>query len=151
MRDFAVCIEPAEALNSFLEGSDEYTVKDVQRLFRKAMKAAEETFDVVALRLARLSLKHALTLSTSRVLASIGDALPGTFVTTLIRSGLRTFLPPQYVLLKDRKLLETEENSLLALPTSTGKTLLGELCMARAAREGARTCYLCHRIGRPNR
>lgn len=47
----------------------------------------------------------------------------------IIQSGYHTLLPPQYLALRDSTLLTETSNALVCLPTSTGKTLLAELCV----------------------
>jgi helicase len=54
-----------------------------------------------------------------------------------------SLLPPQYKAVADKGLLRSSANSLIALPTSAGKTLLGELCLLAALGKGpGLVCYL---------
>jgi helicase len=61
--------------------------------------------------------------------------LPSSFISRLIDSGRWTLLPPQRKLLADKGLAQSKTNTLLNLPTSTGKTLLAEACLAAALAE----------------
>lgn len=65
-------------------------------------------------------------------LRSHAKELPVEFVDRLIESGRWTLLPPQRKLLVDTKLTGNNKNVLLNLPTSTGKTLIAEACLAAA-------------------
>ena len=61
----------------------------------------------------------------------------------LLDGGVRVLLPPQLKAIADHRLVSRTENAILALPTSTGKTLLGELCLAASlARGPGLACYL---------
>ncbi|XLZ69747.1 DEAD/DEAH box helicase [Massilia sp. SR12] len=58
--------------------------------------------------------------------------LPNELIQRLQESGRWTLLPPQKALLADQLLTRSPNNALLNLPTSTGKTLIAEACMAGA-------------------
>lgn len=71
----------------------------------------------------RLAISHLMRLAPS---------LPRGFLERLIESGRWTLLPPQRKLLAETTFAKGSGNSLLNLPTSTGKTLLAEACIAAA-------------------
>lgn len=72
-------------------------------------------------------------------LEKTAPGLPKSFMSRLIESGRWTLLPPQRKLLVETELIKGKANSLLNLPTSTGKTLLAEACIAAALAERAGT------------
>src|SRR5262249_8006811 len=58
-------------------------------------------------------------------------------------AGVYTLLPPQYKAVAEKGLLRSSANSLIALPTSAGKTLLGEFCLLAAlGQRPGLVCYL---------
>jgi len=60
-----------------------------------------------------------------------------------VNSGVRLCLPPQFNAVKSTPLLKSSENTIIAFPTSTGKTLLGEMCIVNALRgKPGLACYL---------
>lgn len=63
-------------------------------------------------------------------LTRLAPSLPRGFLDRLIESGRWTLLPPQRKLLVETEFAGGSGNSLLNLPTSTGKTLLAEACIA---------------------
>jgi len=100
------------------------------------------SFDSALLRLALHALEQARILSIPRVLRELG-ALDEEVVTNLVRNQYRVFLPPQYRAIAEKQLLSSSANSLIALPTSTGKTLLGSLCLLSAlGLEPGLVCYV---------
>ena len=78
---------------------------------------------------------YALELPASLVARTFREhlpRLPADLLRKLLDSGVYVLLPPQFKALVARRLASRSENAILALPTSTGKTLLGELCLASA-------------------
>jgi helicase len=53
------------------------------------------------------------------------------YLDELVQSGIRTLLPPQYRVINEGRLFEAPGNVAISLPTSTGKTLLGEMMLMR--------------------
>lgn len=68
--------------------------------------------------------------------------IPEWFVRNAIESGLATLLPPQRQLLVDRRIAKHRRNTLLTLPTSTGKTFVAEACMVAALRSDSLCVYV---------
>jgi helicase len=62
----------------------------------------------------------------------VNDApeIPDWFIRNSIKAGMVTLLPPQHMLLSKRRIAKHGRNTLLTLPTSTGKTFIAEACMA---------------------
>jgi helicase len=121
----------AQALAAFLATGSEEAQRESDRTFIEALKNTTALFDVVALRAARLAIQHLGSLSLSRTLRPLSADLPAGYIDKLIDDQVLTLLPPQYQIVS-QGLLSTFDNSLVALPTSTGKTLVGEMCLARA-------------------
>ncbi|MES3022777.1 MAG: DEAD/DEAH box helicase [Pseudomonadota bacterium] len=88
-----------------------------------------------------LSMKQAFRLATAN-LHELAPEIPQWFVANTIASGILTLLPPQYYLLVQRRIASALGNSLLTLPTSTGKTLIAEACMATASQSDGISVYV---------
>ncbi len=103
----------------------------------------EAPFYQMLLLASRLCLEHVIVLSTAAVLPRCWPGCPPDYTNRLVDSGVYLLLPPQYKAVAEKKLLLTQGNTLIALPTSAGKTLLGELCLLAALgdRPGL-VCYL---------
>jgi ATP-dependent DNA helicase len=73
----------------------------------------------------------------------VGEILPEDYVRKLIDSGVKVLLPTQFKAIKSGNFIQGNDNTLVALPTSTGKTLLGELCLVAAFKKRPGIiCYL---------
>jgi helicase len=90
---------------------------------------------------ARVAGRQALRLATVRLLDDATE-VPAWFVTNAIESGIVTLLPPQRTLLADERIASHTRNSLLTLPTSTGKTLVAEACLVAALQQGGLCVYV---------
>lgn len=90
---------------------------------------------------AEVAAAQAMRLSTIRL---IDDAagLPGWFVSNSVDSGLVTLLPPQRQLLSGAGIARHRRNTLLTLPTSTGKTFIAEACIAASLADGGLCVYV---------
>src|ERR1019366_10652459 len=89
----------------------------------------EDSFSTMLLGLARISLEIVLGLSVASILSQDSNPLPSGYLELLLASPVRALLPPQRHALIDSGFLASSANALVILPTSTGKTLLGELAM----------------------
>jgi helicase len=119
-----------ERLNYFLVTGDEPTGSGLIEDFEELMRFARVPADIVFLRCARLALKHIIVLAVSNLYRrDLGDIFDG-FVQRIILDERSCLLPPQYTLITDQGVLEENENTIITIPTSTGKTLLGELSIA---------------------
>lgn len=92
-----------------------------------ASSAAMSSDRALALSL-EVALEQARRLSVISLIESAPE-IPSWFVTATIAAGTLTLLPPQYQLLVRERIASRQGNSLLTLPTSTGKTLVAEACM----------------------
>jgi helicase len=136
------CLMPAgreflEHLNYFLVTGDERTGNQLIDHFEQLMRVARPPADIVFLRCARLALKHIITLAVANLYRlELGDIFAG-FLDRIILDERPCLLPPQHTLIRDQGVLEEIENTIVAIPTSTGKTLLGELAIAARLRRRA--------------
>ncbi len=135
--------EYLEQLEYFLRSGDVDKVDTIRDAFIECLLAAPSSFESSLFRSARLSLEHVLTLSVARNLGQYRSVLPEGYIAALVDSGVRVLLPPQFRALAQGNLLIEQGNAIIALPTSTGKTLLGELCLLAAlGRTPGIVCYL---------
>jgi helicase len=129
------CVTPTgreflERLNFFLVTGDEATSERLIENFEELMRVTRPPADIVFLRCVRLALKHIITLAVSNLYRlKLGKLLAG-FLERIILKGRPCLLPPQYTLINDQGILGETANTVVTIPTSTGKTLLGELAIA---------------------
>lgn len=89
----------------------------------------------------RMAAHQAMRLATANLLQSAPE-IPPWFVVNAIKSQLLTLLPPQLELLQIARIASHRRNSLLTLPTSTGKTFIAEACIAARLAEGGLCIYV---------
>ncbi len=119
-----------ERLNYFILGGDDQLGSKLIAHFEELMKAPRARAEIVFLRCARLALKHIITLALSNLCKmGFGGVFSG-FIHQLILDGRPCLLPPQYNLIVRHRALASQQNTIVTIPTSTGKTLLGELIIA---------------------
>ncbi|MBB3859003.1 helicase [Novosphingobium hassiacum] len=118
-----------ERLNMFLLTGDEVENEQLVKHFEELMTGHRPLADVTFLRGGRLCLKHCINLSIARVLKYNGSYLFNKYVKRIISQGRMCLLPPQYNVIQNG-FLDSEENAVVTIPTSTGKTLLAELAIA---------------------
>lgn len=95
-----------------------------------------DAFESAMLRSARIVLRHVIHLSAVSAITPILPNLAENYAKRLFTAGVRVLLPPQFKAIRDCNLPQSTENSLVALHTSAGKTLLGELCLLRSLDNG---------------
>jgi len=89
----------------------------------------------------RMAAHQAMRLATANLLQSAPE-IPSWFVVNSVKSRLVTLLPPQLELLVTTRIASHERNSLLTLPTSTGKTFVAEACIAARVSEDGLCVYV---------
>jgi len=72
--------------------------------------------------------KRLCELSVARILREIGFLHQG-YSAVLVETTSSLFYPPQAQILKEQALIRPGENILVSLPTSTGKSLIGEIAL----------------------
>lgn len=77
----------------------------------------------------RMAAHQARRLATANLLDDAPE-IPKWFIRNSIKAGTVTLLPPQHMLLSKRRIARNGRNTLLTLPTSTGKTFVAEACIA---------------------
>ncbi len=117
-----------ESFNKYLHTGDESQPDRLIRDLEDLLKIPRSISDVTFLRCARLALKHATSLAMSKLYRLNRGAIFNGLVANIIDDGKHCLLPPQFNLISDG-LLESEENCIVTIPTSTGKTLLAELAI----------------------
>ena len=132
------------SLRRFLETGEHEVASQLTDQLVACLANASSSLDGALLGYSLRTLEYVKLLSVARVLADEVDVvLPSTYVRQLIQSGVRTFLPPQHRALTQSRLIDRTDNALVALPTSTGKTLLGELCvMGSLGNAPGLACYV---------
>jgi helicase len=90
---------------------------------------------------ARMAAHQARRLAVINLLEDAPE-IPKWYVLNAVESGLATLLPPQRQLLVDRRIAKHRRNTLLTLPTSTGKTFVAEACMVAALRSDSLCVYV---------
>lgn len=89
----------------------------------------------------RMAAHQASRLATANLLDDAPE-IPSWFVLNAVRTGMATLLPPQRQLLAEKRIASYPGNTLLTLPTSTGKTFVAEACMATSLGEGGLSVYV---------
>jgi hypothetical protein len=131
-----------ELLLEFLRTGQQETIPTVRTAFIKCLVGARSSFESNLYRSARMCLEHVFRLSVAKTLREFCPTLPNAYVAKLLDEGVVVFLPPPFKAIQ-RGLVTSDDNAIVALPTSTGKTLLGELCLMKSlADESGVGCYL---------
>jgi helicase len=132
-----------ELLEAFLSTGEARRIEPLREALIRCLLAAPTPFEGGLLRSIRLCLDHLCRLSVAKTLREHCPLLPEAYIRKLLDSGVRVLLPPQFKAIARHRLLTSAENAIVALPTSTGKTLLGELCLVAALqRQSGIACYL---------
>ncbi len=118
---------------------------------RSLFEAAMEVFFKVALSgstaegalalSGRMAAEQAMRLAAARLI-SVAGPIPRWFIENSIDAGLVTLLPPQRQLLSGEGVAHHRRNTLLTLPTSTGKTFIAEACLTAGLRRGGLCVYV---------
>lgn len=119
-----------ERLNYFLRTGDEGEGDRLVRHLEELMVANRSPAEMTMLGCARLALKQITTLAIAKLMKRDRSTIFHRYISNIIEDQRHCLLPPQYNVLKDDDLLESENNCIITLPTSTGKTLIAELIIA---------------------
>ena len=131
-----------EELNVFLEAGDETSVERLRTSLQTFLLADATSFESVLL----ASALHTLTALERYSVRNTIQAFPGSTVERysdrIVRDGIRTLLPPQLHAIQEGGLLG-RDNAVIAMPTSTGKTLCAELALLAGLDDGpGLVCYI---------
>lgn len=118
-----------EKIQSFLGTGNPLQITEADALLKTALLESSDNFQNLLLGYARVALRQVEELSTARNLSKI-NVLKTSVVDSLLSMNLLTLLPSQYSVLCQSALFTSRQNALICLPTSTGKTLIGELAIA---------------------
>ena len=136
---YRACVENVAA---FLARGSQALIDHAARMLDEATQEETGAWEGYLLRLSRLSLAHLERLAVARVLAQNEAGFPRGYLDRLV-SDSPMLLPSQYEAITEHGLLEPDRNLLIALPTGTGKTLLGELALMSAlGQEPGLVCYI---------
>lgn len=122
-------------LLKFLRTGHSNDATDLEQLLMNCIVDADP-FESAMLRSARIVLRQVVRLSALAAITPFMPSLGADYGKRLFNAGVRVLLPPQYKAIQDASLPQSSWNSLVALHTSAGKTLLGELCLLASLDEG---------------
>lgn len=129
--DDEVAASAIEDVQAFLQTGEDSWIDLVDRKILDTFSRCTSNIENLLLGYARVSLRHMQRLSTKRSLSKF-SSLPSKIVDRLLDSQISTLLPSQHEVLCNSPLLLINKNALICLPTSTGKTLVGEIAIAAA-------------------
>ena len=136
---YRACVEN---LSAFLATGGDKEFDMAAKALSDSIRAEGGSWEGYLLRLSRLSLAHARRLSTRRVLHAYENRFPADYLGNLADDN-PMLLPSQYTAITKNGLLEHGRHVLVALPTGTGKTLLGELALLSSlGRNPGIVCYV---------
>ena len=120
----------------------EHVLAFLSRVLQEIIYEEPGAWEGYLLRLSRISLAHAGRLAVARVLGPKEPIFPRGYIDRLVDDS-PLLLPSQFEAIIERGVLSPEQNLLIALPTATGKTLLGELAlMSSLGKEPGLVCYI---------
>ena len=132
-----------EGLNAFLYSGTTSDYEKLHELLVKCILGAPSAFERTLLRSSILCLQHVFNLSLARVFRQNIAALPESYLQSLLGQNIRFLQPPQLKAVAFKQVVSKSSNSIVSLHTSTGKTLLGEMCLVAALKnEPGIVCYL---------
>ena len=131
-----------ENLAAFLAKGQDEQIRMAAEELNEASREEPDPWVGYLLRLSRLSLVHAGRLAVAKVLAPHESNLPEGYLDRLV-SDSPMLLPSQYEAINEHEIFVPDRNLLIALPTGTGKTLLGELVLLSSlGRRPGLVCYI---------
>ena len=134
--------ECLEAVVEFLATGADGAFERANDALEQAIEGCPSGWEAYLLELSRFSMAHLGRLSAAKVLGQYVDRLPTGYLGGLVADS-PLLLPSQYEAVVEQGVLDPERNLLIALPTGTGKTLLGELALLSAlGREPGIVCYI---------
>jgi len=110
------------------------------KLFTKAAMAGSMAEGALLLG-GRMAAHQARRLAIANLLVDAPE-IPDWFIRNSIKAGMVTLLPPQHMLLSKGRIAGHKRNTLLTLPTSTGKTFVAEACIASSLSNDSLCVYV---------
>ena len=136
---YRICLE---GVVGYLATGSLHQIEAAKEALELAIAEEMSSWDGYLLRLSRLSLSHVARLSSAKVLEDHVTVLPTGFLGRLVADS-PTLLPSQYEAILQHGVLDPERNLIIALPTGTGKTMLGELALLSSlGRQPGLVCYI---------
>lgn len=131
-----------EDLDYFLATGDPGAAERLRASLSEVLARADSPLESVLIGTNFRILSVLLAHSVTERLSESTNPLLSHYVNRLVNEGIRTLLPPQISALTNG-LLEGNENAVVAIPTSTGKTLLAELALVNSLESGPGiACYV---------
>lgn len=125
-RDFVL------AVRQYLLSGRQADANAAWALLKPFVLSATTVWEGVLARCCRTILSQQIVLATAQLLQPQWGAVFNAYIQNLVSERRYTLLPPQRDLIWRQGLLGSLSNALVTLPTSTGKTLLAELAIARS-------------------
>lgn len=125
-----------ESLAGFLRTADSATSAVVADGIVASLIQTRVPFEKVLLGTAAVAFKLVEHLSTAATFRQLSNSFPPDYLDKLLTDGVSLLLPPQSSAILDQGLIESTGNALISFPTSTGKTMLGEMAMMSSLRTG---------------
>jgi helicase len=124
-----------EALNSFLIMGEEDRAQILGPSLEAIALECTDMFDLALLANARVALAQVVYLSISNALIDTSPYMQD-FGARVVEARRPCFLPPQHQLLVSQRFAQRNENAVVTLPTSGGKTLIAEFAIAQSLSDG---------------
>ena len=120
-------------LNSVLLGQLS-SLHELESVLGACFDLCEDDFEQSLLLSSRVALRQVVQLATTPALRSV--SIDDSVIRRVVADGMITLLPPQYKAITSG-LITSTGNAFISLPTSAGKTLLGELSMLNCLTSGS--------------
>ena len=131
-----------EQLNFFLETGDSQLPGALHEALRSLILSNPTSLESVLLASSINTLRAITRNSVAVALQPRAGPFLSSYVDRLVAEGIRTLLPPQVAALDNADILG-KRNAVVAIPTSTGKTLLAELALIAGLESGpGLVCYI---------
>ncbi|WP_018858498.1 DEAD/DEAH box helicase [Rhizobium sp. 42MFCr.1] len=127
-----------ERLHHFLHTGDESENEKLIRHLEELMVMQRPASEITMLRCARLALQQIVNTATSSLYRLKQERPFHQYISRLIDDRRFCLLPPQRKLIFEDDLLDDDENCIVTLPTSAGKTLVAELVIASRMKQSGR-------------
>ena len=131
-----------ESLDHFLRSGNIVNGSLEDKLI-ECILSAQDSFSSACLRSSRTILRQIQKLALVPQLSIYRDILPENYIKELIDGGISLLMPPQHHIIESGSITNKHGNILISIPTSTGKTLLGEIAILSSLRRSpGLVCYI---------